>query len=125
MLSDGSYMMALYVYCGAAVLFVLCFGWFLLRRWRGIWALMLVCLAAALMLTPAFPREGVDTLAPALVVAGFQLATEGREAAQHALRPLATMCAVALGVALLLRVTLFRARSRNTQPESQSGSPAE
>ncbi len=110
MLSDSSYMTALYAYCGAAVLFVLCLVWWVGRRWRSGWSALLVLLAAALLLTPAYPREGVDTVAPALIVAGFQLATEGVEAAEHALRPLMFTSALAAVLALLLGFTLLRKR---------------
>jgi len=122
-LSETSYMTAIYVYCGAAVLFTLCFGWWLLRRWPTGWSAALVLLAAALMLTPAYPREGVDTLAPALVVAVFQLATEGPAQAEHALRPLGLACAVALVLALLLRLTLLRSGRRT--PEAATPGAAE
>ena len=71
----------------------------------------LVLVAAALLLTPAFPREGVTTMAPALIVAGFQWATEGMEGALHALRPLALSLTVAVALALLLRLTIFRRAS--------------
>ena len=37
------------------------------------------------------------------------------EAAEHALRPLAVACGIALGLALLLRLTVFR-RRRGTPP---------
>ena len=42
---------------------------------------LLVLLSAALLLTPAFPQPGVDTMAPALIVAGFEFLLNGPEAA--------------------------------------------
>jgi len=71
---------------------------------------LVVLLGAALLLTPAYPKDGVDTLAPALIVASFQLLTEGFEAAGHALRPLGFMSALAVALALLLGLTVLRGR---------------
>lgn len=114
MLSEDSYLTALYVYAGAASALLLCLVWWLRRRGPG-WVALLVLLAAALLLTPAYPKEGVATLAPALIVAGFQLLTDGYEAAAHALRPLGFMCGLAVVLALLLRLTVFRRRARPAQ----------
>lgn len=110
MLSETSYHVALAIYLGAGVLAVLLLAWWLLRRWPGFPSLLLVLLCAALLLTPAYPRDGVSTLAPAAIVAGFQMSTEGVGSAQHALRPLAAAALCALLLALLLRFTLFRRR---------------
>ncbi|MCR9104793.1 MAG: hypothetical protein NXI15_05835 [Gammaproteobacteria bacterium] len=112
MLDETSYMAAIAVYAGAALLgiLLLCF-W--LRRYlpvaRNVALGLLLC---ALALTPAFPREGVDTMAPALVVVGFQFLTGGLDAAMHAVRPLLFMCGAALVAALLLRITAFRKRAQ-------------
>ena len=108
MLSESSYLTALYVYIGAALAMMLLLGWWL-RRSPGI-ALLAVLLCGALLLTPAYPRDGVETFAPALVVAAFQWVNEGMEAAMHALRPLAFLSLAAVVLALLLRLTLFRRR---------------
>ena len=116
MLTEASYMMAIYAYTGAAALILLCLAWWLGRSWGAGWTLLAVLLSAALLLTPAFPREGVDTMAPALVVAGFQVMTEGLESAMHARRPLAYSSGLALVLAALLRLTLFR--RRQSPPES-------
>ena len=111
MLSESSYLTAMYVYIGSAVVMLLYLAWWLARHWRPSWVALVVLLAAALLLTPAYPKEGVTTLAPALIVAAFQVLTYGLEGAQHALRPLALMLAAAVVIALLLRLTVFR-RSR-------------
>lgn len=120
MLSEQSYLTAIAVYLGAAGLLLLYLAWWLGRSWRPAWASLAVLLVAALMLTPAYPREGVETLAPALVVACFQLLTEGVEAAEHALRPLAMACGIAVVLTVILRLTVFR-RPRRTAPATGSG----
>ena len=114
MLSESSYLTALYVYCGAAMMMVLCLALWFGRRWPNGWVALLVLLSAALLLTPAYPRDGVDTLAPAFVVAGFQIATEGVESAQHALKPLAYACGLAVILALLLKLVFLRPSKSKT-----------
>ena len=112
MLTESAYLSAIAIYAGAAGLLLLYLGWIFRQQHPG-FVCLVVLLAAALLLTPAFPRSGVDTMAPALVVAAFQLFTEGVDDAAHAIRPLA----YASGLALLLStclwlVVLFRRRSR-------------
>jgi len=109
-LSESSYLTALYTYTGAACAILLCLGWWLSRSWRAGWVTLVVLLSAALLLTPAYPREDVSTLAPALIVAAFALLTEGPEAAEHALKPLALMSGLAIALTLLLSLTVFRRR---------------
>jgi len=101
-LDHTSYLVAVGVYVGAAILVVIVLGWWLWRRASALWGSIIVLLAAALLLTPAFPSPGVDTMAPAAIVAVFQYFTGGYEAALHALRPLAVMCGAALALALLV-----------------------
>ncbi|TGD73573.1 hypothetical protein E4634_11145 [Mangrovimicrobium sediminis] len=110
MLSEESYHVALAAYLAAGVLAMLLLAWWLGRRWPNGWTALLVLLCGALLLTPAYPREGVETFAPALVVAAFQMLTSGVESAQHALRPLAFACGLAVVLALILRFTLLRPR---------------
>jgi hypothetical protein len=104
-------MTALYAYLGAGLAMLLYLAFWLRKYWRSSTVALLVLLAAALLLTPAFPREGVITVAPALIVAGFQLALEGVDGAMHALRPLALTLTIAVVLALLLRLTIFRRAS--------------
>ena len=92
MLTETSYLTAIYTYCGAAVLVCLLLAWWLWRRWRNIWVALAVTLSGALLLTPAYPQPGVETMAPALVVAGFELLLNGPEAARHAFKPLVVAC---------------------------------
>ncbi|MDH4040113.1 MAG: hypothetical protein OEV88_05630 [Gammaproteobacteria bacterium] len=115
MLSESSYLTALYFYIGAGLATMLYLCW-VLRHWNTGLVALLVLLAGALLLTPAYPKDGVDTLAPALIVAVFQLITEGVEGARHALKPLAFTCTVAVVLALLLRLSVFRKRPRRPPP---------
>ena len=118
MLSESSYLTAVYAYVGAACVMLLYLAWWLGRHWRASWVALVVLLGAALLLTPAYPKDGVDTFAPALIVAIFQLLTDGYEAARHALRPLGFMSALAAVVALLLGLTLLRGRGpRGARPK--------
>ena len=124
MLSESSYLTAIYTYVGAACAILLILGWWLARHWRAWLVALVVLLGAALLLTPAYPREGVDTLAPALIVAGFLLFTDGYAAAEHALRPLGFMSGLAVGAALLLQLTLFRRRAGSKPPAAKAAGPA-
>ena len=78
---------------------------------------------AALLLTPAYRKSGVSTMAPALIVAAFQIATQGVDAANHALRPLIFMSGLAIVFALLLNMTLFRRRRVRKPPPAKPARP--
>lgn len=120
MLNNSSYLTAIYVYVGAAIVFIVYLGWWLGRHWRAGWVTLVVLLMAALLLTPAYPKAGVDTMAPALIVVAFQIMTTGIPSAIHALRPLVIMCGAAVIIALLLSMTVWRQRklhrARNDRP---------
>jgi hypothetical protein len=123
-LSESSYLTALYVYIGAALGILLLLGWWLSRHWSAGMVSLAVLLSGAVLLTPAYPREGVETFAPALIVAGFQWVNEGREGAMHALKPLLVVSIAAVVLALLLRLTLFRGRNisaKNSKPAAGAG----
>lgn len=124
MLSESSYMSAIYAYSGAAILAIIFMGWWLRRSWRPAWLALFLLVSAALLLTPAFPRTDVATMAPALVVAGFAFFTEGYEAAEHALRPMGATLAVAVGLALLLRLTFLKGASKNAAIAASNGENA-
>jgi hypothetical protein len=111
LLSESSYLTAIYTYVGSAAIMLVYLAWWLGRHWRPGWVALAVLLAAALLLTPAFPRGDVDTMAPALIVAGFQLLTDGYAAAEHALRPLVFMSAVAVVLAFILWLLFLRGRA--------------
>jgi hypothetical protein len=109
-LNESSYLTALCIYVGAALILTAYVGWWLGRHWRMGWVTLVVLLMAALLLTPAYPKAGVQTMAPALIVAAFQFMTTGVDGARHALRPLVFMTGGAVIVALLLGMTVFRRR---------------
>lgn len=125
MLSESSYMTAMYVYCGAAFMLLLCLAWWFGRRWPNGWVVLMVFLSAALLLTPAYPRAGADTLAPALIVAGFQIATEGFEAARHALRPLGYACGLAIVLTIVFKLLFLRSGESRAAANTGSEEPAE
>lgn len=110
MLSDSSYLTAIYTYLGAASILLLYLGWILSRHWRAGWVALTVLVCAALLFTPAYPDSDVTTMAPALVVAVFEGLINGPEAARHAIKPLVYMTGLAVVIALVLRLTLFRPR---------------
>ena len=123
MLNESTYLLGLYLYLGAAGTLVLYTAWWSWRSWRPFWAALVVLIMAALLLTPAYPGPGVATLAPALIVAGFQLMTEGPEAAQHAIKPLLFMLAVGSTIALLLQALVFRKRGQARRGEKTKVQP--
>lgn len=124
MLTESSYLTAIYAYCAAAVLIALLLAWWVGRRWANFWTILLVLLGAALLLTPAYPQPGVETMAPALIVATFELLLNGPEAAQHALKPLSVACGLALVLAVLLRLTVMRPRKPVPATDTGEGSEA-
>ena len=118
MLDEHSYLTAIYIYVGAAMVMLLYLTWWLSRHWRPGWVSLVVLLMAALLLTPAYPKAGVTTMAPALIVAGFLIATQDVEAAEHAIRPLVFMSGMGVVITLLLNMTIFRWwRARKKPPE--------
>lgn len=121
MLTDDAYLTAIYIYVGTAIVMLLYFAWWLSRHWHPGWVSLVVLLLAALLLTPAYPKSGVSTMAPALIVAVFQFATEGLQAANHALRPLIFMSGLAIVLALLLNMTVLRRRGPRRPPLAKPG----
>ena len=43
MLSESSYLTAIYVYCGAAIMLLLCLAWWFGRRWPNAWLMACRC----------------------------------------------------------------------------------
>ena len=111
MLTESAYLFVIWVYTGAAGLLLLYLGW-LCRRLPIALLCLIVLLGAALLLTPAYPGEGVDTMAPAMVVAVFQFFTQGFDAAAHAIRPLAYACGLALIVSIFIWLIVLLRRRR-------------
>lgn len=118
MAGESGYLVAMLVYLGSALAALLVMGWWLRHSWRPVWICLLVLVGAALLLTPAYPHEGVTTFAPALVVAAFQLLTAGPEAAQHAFRPLVFALGLAVFVSLFLWLVLLRSGRKNPAERS-------
>ncbi|MFV0478921.1 MAG: hypothetical protein ACK5ME_13970 [Parahaliea sp.] len=112
MLNEESYQMAMIAYIASAVLALLLTAWWLRKSWRPAWIGFVVLVGGALLLTPAYPEAGINTMAPALVVAAFQWVTIDQSAAEHALRPLAYMVGGAAVLSLLLGLTILRYRSK-------------
>jgi thiol:disulfide interchange protein len=107
-LNDSSYFMAICIYVGSAAVAIAYVGWWLSRHWRPSWVALVMLLMAALLLTPAYPKPGVQTTAPALIVAAFHIMTTGVQGAAYALRPLVFMSGGAIILALLLGMTVLR-----------------
>ena len=95
MLTPESYISAWVVYVLAVCAGIwLLDGWF--RGLGGSWRLAIALVLAALALAPAHPDPGGDTWAPAIFVLGFDLLTDGVEAAGRSLQPLLAGQAIAL-----------------------------
>ncbi len=124
MLTESSYLTAIYIYCGAAVMVALLLAFWMIRRWPNFGVTLLVLLSAALLLTPAYPQPGVETMAPALIVLGFEFLLNGPEAAQHAIKPLSIACGLAFVIALILRLTLLRPRKKTPTDKDQAAAEA-
>jgi len=126
-LDDSSYFAAICVYVGSALILIAYIGWWLGRHWRPSWVALVMLLLAAILLTPAYPRPDVHTMAPALIVVAFQVLTEGLPSATHALRPLVLMSGGAVVIALLLGMTVLRRRkvptTRNSRPPARPNQP--
>ncbi len=123
MLDEQSYHYAIYCYTGAAAIMLLYLCWWLMRSWSWPWAVASVLVAAALLLTPAYPEAGASTLAPAVIVAAFQFLTEGQAAALETLRPVILLCAAAIGLIMVLRLTVFRRRSASGKRKLEATGP--
>lgn len=108
-MTTTAYQIAMGTYLLAALLALILLGWWLRRRWGPGRRALLLLSGAAILLIPAYPHAGVDTLAPALVVTAFQVLTTGDVSeASHALRPLGVGLGAAVLLSALLRLTLWR-----------------
>ena len=102
MLTDTSYMYAIYIYLGSGFLLSVLLT-YLIRHWltSGI-RVTLFLISLSVFLIPAYPADGVETMAPAVIVAAFQFFTNGIDAAAHAVRPLTLGVIFSLFLSLLL-----------------------
>ena len=96
MLTQESYQIAWLVYGLAAGGILLCLHLWWLGSLGGPARLSILLLLAVFMLMPVGAGDDVDTLAPAIVVAGFDFLTHGPETAASTANLLGLMCALAL-----------------------------
>lgn len=96
MLTEESYQMAWMIYLAGGAGGLLCVHLWWFSGLGGRLRLTLALLLAVLIFTPTSSGEGVDTWAPAIVVGGFELLTDGPEAALKTLRPMGLLCLLAL-----------------------------
>ncbi len=100
MLSESSYWFAIYTYLIAGALFSLYFV-YLARSWLSArFRVPFFLFLLALFLTPAYSSNTEDTMAPALIVAGFRILTYGIDSAAHAIRPLVFTIFISLVVSI-------------------------
>ena len=113
MLTESAYNSGLILYVLVALAALLLANRWLLRALPLTLRLVLTLPLAALLLTPAYTQAGAETMAPALIVTAFQWATAGREAAEHALRPLLTMTVIGAVAGLALGAVNLLLRRRH------------
>ena len=126
MLTPESYQNAWLAYIAATLAAIV-----ILYLWVGprlSHAARLACAAllAALALTPAHPAANMDSWAPAVVVAGFEMLTDGAEAAMRPLRSLFTAVAMVVAVSLLAWLilrSLRKGESAPPPPEAPNAAP--
>ena len=116
MLTEESYQLAWLAYALAAAGILLCLHLSWLGRLGGPARLCILLPLAVLMLTPAKPAEDLATWAPMIVVTGFELLTDGVEAALGKARLLGSLCLLALLPGLVWAV-LRRSRRPVEAPE--------
>jgi CDP-diglyceride synthetase len=115
----GSYKIAVAVYLGcAALLLVLLARWWAFRG--GSLRVFVWCLLAALALTPTPVEQG--SLAPAVIVGGFAVLTEGWESAAESMASLTIALLIALVASILIMVV--RGRRRRGGPQGSHGPQA-
>ena len=116
LLTAESYQLAWLAY-GGATLGALLILFFWTRSWiPGGLRVVLFLVFAALALTPAHPAPDVQTWAPAIVVAGFELLTNGTDAALRPLRSVLAAEAIAVALCLLGWLLVRVARRRHAGP---------
>jgi hypothetical protein len=101
-LTSESYLLAWAVYVAATLTGLLIFYVWISSAMSRAAGLTLVLLLAVVALTPARPAADLSTWAPAIIVAAFDLMTDGVEAARQPLRSMLVASALTLGVCLLV-----------------------
>jgi hypothetical protein len=107
-LTESSYLMAIYCYIGAAAVMLLYLLWWLPKHFSAAWTCLLLLLAAVALLTPTYATQSGDTLAPAIIVAGFTFMNDGKEAAMPILLMLGKLCGAAFAATAVLWLLFFR-----------------
>lgn len=127
MLTSQSYVIAMAVYLGVAVLAIALMARFWFRRFPAALRRLLVGLLMGLLLTPALPAPDADTLAPALVVALFNtLFGEGWQSATPAVGLLLIASGGAALLALLsLWIPGLGPKSSPRRKDGQAAEPAD
>ncbi len=99
MLTAESYQTAWAIYVLAGLGLLLSLRIWLIASWSPAKSVTLLLVLAALTLTPSAPGEDASGYAPAVVVFGFELLTNGAESAMESLRALLASLALALALA--------------------------
>ena len=113
MLTETAYRYALYFYVGGGGLFLFSLVYFAKHLIKSNFIFPLLLFLCALILTPAYPSDGIKTMAPAVIVYVFQVFIHGPDSAEHALRPLAlgfTLAAIISGFSIVIR-RIFSSRT--------------
>jgi len=117
MLTEQSYLIGLSVYLLAGLATSIGLAWWVRNHLSIPPAIVVGLLAAALLLTPAYPGPEVKTFAPALVVLVFSGFTQGWDQVSHALRPLGVAMAIALAAAVLILLGSWLLRTRRVSDD--------
>ena len=116
MLTAESYIMAWTVYMVATLIGLLILYLWIGPRMSAGARLTLLLLLAAMALTPARPDANLASWAPAVIVAAFDLLTDGTEAALRPLRPMLIMSAMSLALCLFIFLgRRWRVRGRHSE----------
>ena len=105
MLTDASYLYAISTYLLSGFLLAFLLAYFS-RNWLTP-SLKAPCflIFLGIFLVPAYPGDGIETMAPALVVAAFLAFTYDFDTASHAVRPLGLGLFFSCFISLLLLVS--------------------
>jgi len=116
MLTQSAYLTALAIYLAAGLLTAMIVALWVRRHFSLLPGLVCGIAAATVLMVPAYPQAGSDTFAPALVVLGFTVLTEGWAQAGHAVRPLLLAVAVALLLSVMTALVVWLANRKKSRP---------